>query len=377
MKKFIFSTFLMIVPLGMFAQLKVLTDGRVTVNTTSTVTPANLSVGQNTYAYSGYQMGILSKVVPSSSAMVVGLKSDANASSATNYGRSFGVYAVGGNATSGFNYGVVGALAGSCNGAGVYGADENVIGYVPGVYAGYFRGNTYVQGTLTATSVVTPSDIRLKKNVESLSRIDHTLDNVLSMNVISYNYKERELSKAEKDTAQATTLAVLEKINRESANRHFGLSAQELQEIYPDLVKEGQDGYLSVNYIELVPILIRAIQELQGEIYELNEANSSRRAPEYTTTIANQTSDNQNVLYQNAPNPFKEQTSIRFKLADNVQDAAICFFDMTGKIIKKFPISSGMDSISVGGYELGEGMFLYSLIVNGQVIGTKRMVISK
>ena len=50
--------------------------------------------------------------------------------------------------------------------------------------------------------------------------------------------------------------------------------------------------------------------------------------------------------------------------------------DMTGKTIKRLSISSGMDSVSVGGYELGEGMFLYSLIVNGQEIDTKKMVIT-
>ena len=50
---------------------------------------------------------------------------------------------------------------------------------------------------------------------------------------------------------------------------------------------------------------------------------------------------------------------------------------MSGKMLKKFPISSGMDSVSVAGYELGEGMFLYSLIVNGQEIDTKKMVITK
>ncbi len=46
-----------------------------------------------------------------------------------------------------------------------------------------------------------------------------------------------------------------------------------------------------------------------------------------------------------------------------------------GKTIKKFPISSGMESVSVGGYELGEGMFLYSLIINGRRLILK--IISK
>ena len=88
-------------------------------------------------------------------------------------------------------------------------------------------------------------------------------------------------------------------------------------------------------------------------------------------------SPNENILYQNSPNPFKEQTIIRFKLASDVQDASICFFDMNGKLLIKMPISSGMESVSIGGYELGEGMFLYSLIVNGQEIDTKKMVITK
>ena len=101
-----------------------------------------------------------------------------------------------------------------------------------------------------------------------------------------------------------------------------------------------------------------------------------------TRSVGDETADfnavtTNNMLYQNTPNPFKEQTIIRFKLANDVQDASICFFDMNGRLLKKLPISSGMESISISGYELGEGMFLYSLIVNGQVVDTKRMVISK
>jgi hypothetical protein len=41
------------------------------------------------------------------------------------------------------------------------------------------------------------------------------------------------------------------------------------------LVSEGQDGYLSVNYIELVPVLIRCIQELKQEVDELKASAGS------------------------------------------------------------------------------------------------------
>lgn len=161
-----------------------------------------------------------------------------------------------------------------------------------------------------------------------------------------------------------------------SSRRHFGVDAEELQKQYPDLVLEGQDGYLSVNYSELVPLLIRSIQVLKQELDEVKSKSNARRRAS-TTGIDSSTTSSGNILYQNTPNPFKEQTIIRFKLAEDAKDASICIFDMTGKPLKKLPISSGMDSVSIGGYEIGEGMFLYSLIINGQEIDTKKMVIQR
>ncbi len=46
-------------------------------------------------------------------------------------------------------------------------------------------------------------------------------------------------------------------------------------------------------------------------------------------------------------------------------------------MLKKLPVSSGMTSVSINGWELGEGMFLYTLIVNGREIDTKRMIMTK
>ena len=65
------------------------------------------------------------------------------------------------------------------------------------------------------------------------------------------------------------------------------------------------------------------------------------------------------------------------RLADDARDASICIFDMTGNMLKNLPISSGETSVSINGWELGDGMFLYTLIVNGKEIDTKRMIITK
>lgn len=269
----------------------------------------------------------------------------------------------------------MGYLAGSKYGAGIYGTIYSSLSVtIPGTYAGYFYGDTKATGTLYAGNVVNTSDIRLKENIESVSSKEGDasfLDKIMSVDVLEYNLKDRTselFSDSEIKDEKVTNF-----ISKEKAKRHFGVSAQELQTLFPNLVEEGQDGYLAVNYIELVPVLIRSIQELKQELDETRgSANGTRGTTDVSYAISNQ-----NKLYQNTPNPFKEQTVIRFSLADDVKDAAICIFDMTGKTIKKLPISSGMESVSIGGYEIGEGLFLYSLIVNGQEIDTKKMIISK
>jgi hypothetical protein len=282
------------------------------------------------------------------------------------------------------NYGVGGFGWDGTHNTGIYGTDTGVLVSINGGYAGYFYGPTYVYGTLTATSVMQTSDIRLKNNVSSLSSSTPkgtTLQNVMDMDVITYNlnlprqYDEEELKKHSEDLPENTLEKLKQREEAMSAQKHFGLSAQDLQKIYPDLVVEGQDGYLAVNYTELVPILIRSIQELKAELEEVKGCTGEQARSD--AAAIRTAAANGNVLYQNTPNPFKEKTVIRFALAVDAQNAAICIFDMSGKMLKKLPVQQGDTAVSVNGYELGEGMFLYTLLVNGQEMDTKRMIITK
>ena len=259
---------------------------------------------------------------------------------------------------------------------------------IQGLYAAYFYGSTNLNGQTMAREIYTPADSRLSEDIVPIEARNgdgmQTLDNLLRMNVLEFNMKSPQQLKAPDEMDGEVTDEIREayeyvkkKEKVMYSRRHYGLSAQELQEIYPDLVLEGQDGYLYINYTELVPLLIRSIQELKQELNEIKEnGNGIKKAPQ-TTSVNTTDIISQSVLYQNAPNPFKEKTTIRFKLDDEAMDAAICIFDMSGKMLKKLPISNGMESVSVNGYELGEGMFLYSLLVNGQEVDTKRMILSK
>ena len=364
MKKLLFSILLIAVPMASFAQFKVKSDGSALVGSTT------YSFYTNTPAI---KMEVHSPLTGTTDN--IGLQSSAYMTGTSYAKLAIGVLGSAGNGYNGRNMGVMGYLSGSKNGAGIYGTIYSDLSItIPGTYAGYFYGDTKVTGTLYAGNVVNTSDIRLKENIKSVSKKEDGssfLDKIMSVDVLEYNLKDRtsELFSETKDADEKVTKFIA----REKARRHFGVSAQELQQLFPNLVEEGQDGYLAVNYIELVPVLIRSIQELKQELDEAKGSGARTRG----TTDVSQAVTSQNILYQNTPNPFKEKTTIRFSLADDVKNASVCIFDMSGKMLKKFPISSGDSSVSVGGYELGEGMFLYSLIVNGQEIDTKKMVITK
>jgi hypothetical protein len=194
------------------------------------------------------------------------------------------------NANHGRNYGLCGMIdpSTSSGGAGIYGVDCDYCYTFPynlrgNAYAALFvGGHVHVSGNLTINNMFSLSDKRLCDNIVSLSQSKRsgttTLENLLNMNIVEYNLKGRQFEEVSEDVAPEKAeklkreLEFLKKEEQEKASRrHYGVDARELQKVYPDLVLEGQDGYLSVNYLEMVPLVIRSIQELKQEIDELSE----------------------------------------------------------------------------------------------------------
>ncbi len=301
---------LLVLPASAFAQLKVDYSGKVLVaNTTTTDSKAVLTVGNSTISQSSTNnIGIAATVTPQAMKFNVGVEGAIQGQNDYN-ARNIGVRGMVNpynNSYHGMNYGVCGIYNGSTpsyGGAGIYGS-SSYTGYIQspniqGSYAGYFDGAVNVTGTLTVPSLVQTSDIRLKDNVELLREQEdgeQTLEKLLGMSVIQYNLKPRsklELTDEALNELQDNHPEVLKDVEKRekefSSQLHYGLSAQELQELYPNLVYEGQDGYLGINYAELVPILIRCIQELKAELDKVKEINIAKRA--YGNSIEESYSD--------------------------------------------------------------------------------------
>jgi hypothetical protein len=87
------------------------------------------------------------------------------------------------------------------------------------------------------------------------------------MKPIEYNIKQ--IYPETKGDSTNSTRGIYDEKSQVFQKKHFGLIAQDLQKIYPDLVYQNDSGYLSVNYIGLIPILIQSIKELNTELEAL------------------------------------------------------------------------------------------------------------
>ena len=162
--------------------------------------------------------------------------------------------------------------------------------------------------------------------------------------------------------------------------QHYGLSADQLEEVFPDLVYEQEDGTKSINYVEMVPILVQAINELKGEIEELRAGGDGETKKD---TKANSEGDSAEKLLllslgQNKPNPFSNATTIEICIPEDVQKAFIYVYDLQGKKVEQVDITArGKQNIQLTSANLADGMYLYSLIADGKVVETRRMIVEK
>lgn len=293
--------------------------------------------------------------------------------------RSYGLYGIAGNCTSGYNYGVYGELRGNNHGAGVFGTTANSVPQINGKYAGYFYGDAYVTGTLTASNITTLSDARYKSNIQQIN--SSALSKIAALNPVQYTMLSGSAI-AFANTEQSDTCTMTMTTSNEDLTRanqiHYGLLAQEVKELYPELVHEDAAGVLSINYIELIPLLIQAVQDLSDQVSSLSNTSSASarkqapKEPDSTTEAVIAT------LYQNNPNPFTEETVISYIVPVEAQQASIYIYNMLGEQLSKYDISTfGEGNITISANELYVGTFLYSLVVDGKLIDTKQMIITQ
>ena len=103
------------------------------------------------------------------------------------------------------------------------------------------NGDVVVKGTVTANGVLLTSDSRFKKNITSINNV---LTKITQLNAYHYYWKD----------------------DQNDPSLQTGVLAQEVEKVFPELVKKNENGYLSVNYSGLIPVLIESTKEQQKQI---------------------------------------------------------------------------------------------------------------
>lgn len=163
------------------------------------------------------------------------------------------------------------------------------------------------------------------------------------------------------------------------SKRHFGLSAEMLENTYPELVYEMPDGTKRINYIEIIPLLVQSINELSSQIEALtvNSSNAKLARSVNETSSVETFETEKSTLSQNSPNPFVTTTNINIYIPSAAKKATLNIYDMTGKLIKEIPVTQrGNETVTLTNSGLSAGMYLYSLSVDGNIINTKRMILT-
>ncbi len=273
-----------------------------------------------------------------------------------------------------------------------YGLYARALGSAPNFYAGYFNGDVHSTGTITQSS-----DSKLKSKVSAYTG-DTALAALLRLEPKTYEY----------NTADYPYLSL-------PKGKRYGLIAQEVEQVFPELVTDviqpetkDLDGkvltpklvYKGMDYIGLIPVLVGAVKSQQAKIDSLSEVITDRltawenrlngccgtgaafkNGGEDETAVnkinVELTSMQVIVLEQNVPNPFAEQTSISYYLPESIEGAQIVFTDLLGNTIKTADVKSGYGVVTVFAANLSSGQYSYSLLVNGKVVETKRMVKQK
>lgn len=330
-----------------------------------------------------------------SSHSVYGVYSISTNTSTSGSAGSVGLYGKGNGLMSGRNIGVLGSINYSYNGAGIYGTTGSYANTLDGKYAGYFDGNVKVTGTVNGM-VISSSDARLKENIQTLEDTyteGSSLDKLEMLTPIAYNYKH--INNKRYPLSEGESEVIVDEPNQVMKKTHFGLLAQELQEVFPDLVYENDNGYLSINYTELIPVLIQSIKELKNELDIIKSSTEANRSPflregevrgggDETSSIGDDSlpfSEGLGVgssMDQNVPNPFSEKTDIAIFLPESVQTATLYIYDLSGKQIEQHPVEGrGNTMMTIHAESMDAGMYVYSLIADKKVVTTRKMIVVK
>jgi len=263
-------------------------------------------------------------------------------------------------------------------------------------------GNTSVTVIEGQVAYTWPSDARFKENVTEEVK---GLEFIKLLRPVVYNFNTRKFEEfLTKNMTPEMQKEHLEGVDfgPSTAIRQSGFLAQEVEKAAKQVgydfngihVPENDNDNYSLAYAEFVVPLVKGMQEQQTMIEEQKELLEAQQAmiaqlqqqlndlqksiQSGNNTGINTTSLSGVSMEQNVPNPFSHETVIKFNLPQEINNAYMAVYDLTGKQLKKITLNErGTSSITITGDDLSAGMYIYTIIADGTAVSSKRMVVSE
>ncbi len=261
---------------------------------------------------------------------------------------------------------------------------DTIMSYNPAqVNAVRFNKDVHTSG------VFVQSDERFKENVEPVTDVLASLE---GLEAVSYTLKNNssELKEGLSQMPALNAKAQRDKdffedlySSEEQGSERYGFLAQNVKDVFPQLVHTDNTGYMYVDYIGLIPILVQSINELRAELAEVKSENEKKesnalQAPQLSGQTELESSLTSAKLYQNAPNPWSSETVIRYSLPQTVVCADIYIYDMQGKQLKRVAATGrGESQVTLTAHDLNAGMYIYALVADGALVDSKQMILTK
>lgn len=262
----------------------------------------------------------------------------------------------------------------------------------------YVRSNGQIY---TSSGIVQPAAVQTFSRSASAT-ISSSLKKLNGLNGVVYNnplpneeipaQAVSEMLRGENDAiiidTNTTQTLIDQQIEEEQSLSRFGLLAQEVEKVFPEVVRTLPDGTKGILYTDLIPVLIEGMKELQDSLnMQIASLQSQLEALKNPLPQAPGNKDlyskeklgqGQAKLYQNTPNPFNQETKIVYCLTANATTASICIYNLNGQQLKKYPLSvdSRNGNLTISASEFMPGMYIYALVINNQVADSKRMTLT-
>jgi hypothetical protein len=244
-------------------------------------------------------------------------------------------------------------------------------------------GNSQVTSIGGQVSWSTLSDGRFKKDIkEDVSGMEF----ISKLRPVSYSIDKDALDKF---LRIPDSVAVKNSESRKTNIRQTGFVAQEVEALVKKTgyvfngveAPENESDHYSIRYAEFVVPLVKAVQELmiKQENQDKKISNLVGQLEKHGLKPVDGSSEilDDAELHQNNPNPFSVDTEIKVSLPETALSARVIVYNMEGKQLKDYAVRDrGNTSVKISGTELHAGMYLYALIVDGQVVDTKRMILT-